>query len=45
MVCYEADARFCHRNLIAQRAHSLDSALQAVHLPSKQRQLQTYSRL
>ncbi|GAC1029329.1 DUF488 domain-containing protein [Pseudomonas sp. No.21] len=35
MVCYEADARFCHRNLIAQRAHSLDSALQAVHLPLK----------
>ncbi|MGA6105464.1 DUF488 family protein [Pseudomonas solani] len=35
MVCYEADARFCHRNLIAQRARSLNGALQAVHLPLK----------
>ncbi|WPP00557.1 DUF488 domain-containing protein [Pseudomonas sp. HR96] len=35
MVCYEADARFCHRSLIAEAAQELDPTLKARHLPSK----------
>ncbi|WP_460147607.1 DUF488 domain-containing protein [Pseudomonas sp. H2_H03] len=33
MVCYEADAAFCHRSLIAEAAQGLDSSLQTQHLP------------
>lgn len=33
MVCYEADAKFCHRSLIAEAAQELDHSLQAKHLP------------
>ncbi|WP_223531432.1 DUF488 family protein [Pseudomonas sp. GL-R-19] len=35
MVCYEADASFCHRSLIAEAAQELESSLQAKHLPIK----------
>lgn len=35
MVCYEADANFCHRSLIAEAAQELDSTLEARHLPFK----------
>ncbi|CRN06140.1 hypothetical protein PYEL_19320 [Pseudomonas sp. URMO17WK12:I11] len=35
MVCYEADANFCHRSLIAEAARELDSALETRHLPLK----------
>lgn len=35
MVCYEADARFCHRSLIAEAAQALDRSLQTKHLPIK----------
>ena len=33
MVCYEADAAFCHRSLIAEAAQELDGSLKAKHLP------------
>lgn len=35
MVCYEADANFCHRSLIAESAQALHSSLQTQHLPIK----------
>ena len=35
MVCYEADANFCHRSLIAEAASELDSSLDTRHLPLK----------
>lgn len=35
MVCYEADPNFCHRSLIAEAAHELDSTLETQHLPLK----------
>lgn len=35
MVCYEADPNFCHRSLIAEAAHELDTSLEAQHLPLK----------
>lgn len=35
MVCYEADPAFCHRSLIAEAAHELDSTLETQHLPLK----------
>jgi uncharacterized protein (DUF488 family) len=35
MVCYEADASFCHRSLIAEAAQEMDASLQTEHLPLK----------
>ncbi|MGY2271652.1 MULTISPECIES: DUF488 domain-containing protein [Pseudomonas] len=35
MVCYEADASFCHRSLIAEAAQALDNTLTAQHLSVK----------
>ncbi|MBF7144125.1 MULTISPECIES: DUF488 family protein [Pseudomonas] len=35
MVCYEADANFCHRSLIAEAAQQLDADLETRHLPLK----------
>jgi uncharacterized protein (DUF488 family) len=35
MVCYEADANFCHRSLIAEAAEEMDHSLQTQHLPLK----------
>lgn len=35
MVCYEADARFCHRSLIAEAAQELKPSLDIQHLPFK----------
>lgn len=35
MVCYEADASFCHRSLIAEAAQELDQSLKTTHLPLK----------
>jgi len=35
MVCYEADARFCHRSLIAEAAQELKTTLDIQHLPFK----------
>lgn len=35
MVCYEADARFCHRSLIAEAAQEVAPTLEASHLPVK----------
>lgn len=35
MVCYEADANFCHRSLIAEAAAELDRSLTTQHLPVK----------
>ncbi|PRA20835.1 DUF488 domain-containing protein [Pseudomonas poae] len=35
MVCYEADASFCHRSLIAEAAQELDPSLVTLHLPTK----------
>ena len=35
MVCYEADARFCHRSLIAEAALELKPSLDIQHLPFK----------
>lgn len=33
MVCYEADASFCHRSLIAEAAQEVKTSLQTEHLP------------
>ncbi|MGY2183192.1 DUF488 domain-containing protein [Pseudomonas agarici] len=33
MVCYEADAKLCHRSLIAEAAQELESSLKTEHLP------------
>jgi uncharacterized protein (DUF488 family) len=33
MVCYEADASFCHRSLIAEAAQVLDASITPKHLP------------
>lgn len=35
MVCYEADANFCHRSLIAEAAQQLDDSVDVKHLPLK----------
>ncbi|AUG08402.1 DUF488 family protein [Pseudomonas sp. S09G 359] len=35
MVCYEADASFCHRSLIAEAAEEVDRSLETQHLPLK----------
>ncbi|WP_338473865.1 DUF488 domain-containing protein [Pseudomonas sp. MS646] len=35
MVCYEADAKFCHRSLIAEAAQALDHSVETKHLPIK----------
>lgn len=35
MVCYEADASFCHRSLIAEAAEEVDRSLETRHLPLK----------
>ena len=35
LVCYEADASFCHRSLIAEAAHELEASLTTQHLPAK----------
>jgi uncharacterized protein (DUF488 family) len=35
MVCYEADASFCHRSLIAEAAQELEGSLTTQHLPVK----------
>ncbi|WP_455827487.1 DUF488 domain-containing protein [Pseudomonas graminis] len=35
MVCYEADANFCHRSLIAEAAEEVDGSLETQHLPLK----------
>ncbi|KTC20412.1 hypothetical protein AO391_02940 [Pseudomonas marginalis ICMP 9505] len=33
MVCYEADANFCHRSLIAEAAEEVKASLETHHLP------------
>lgn len=35
LICYEADARFCHRSLIAEAGQKLSPSLDVVHLPVK----------
>ncbi|MFB3305044.1 DUF488 family protein [Pseudomonas sp. AMR01] len=35
MVCYEADASFCHRSLIAEAAQEINESLRPQHLPLK----------
>ncbi|SAM34185.1 MULTISPECIES: DUF488 domain-containing protein [unclassified Pseudomonas] len=35
MVCYEADASFCHRSLIAEAAQEVEPSLDVQHLPVK----------
>lgn len=35
MVCYEADANFCHRSLIAEAAEEVHGSLETQHLPLK----------
>lgn len=35
MICYEADASFCHRSLIAEAAQNLVAELEVIHLPVK----------
>ncbi len=35
MVCYEADADFCHRSLIAEAAQEVKATLETQHLPVK----------
>ncbi|MNI16430.1 hypothetical protein D3C73_697640 [compost metagenome] len=35
MVCYEADANFCHRSLIAEAVQERESSMKARHLPLK----------
>lgn len=35
LICYEADAQFCHRSLIAEAGQNLLGALKVIHLSAK----------
>lgn len=35
LICYEADASFCHRSLIAEAGQKLLPSVEVVHLPTK----------